>query len=520
MRIETLSRVGSYTVAALLVAALALSGMMAQLQQTAVQTEARRHRSYQLAEELRQSSEDLTRLAQAYVSTRNPRYLHYYDELLGIRNGTLPRPADYSTRYWDMRVAGLTAPPSGPRVSLRELMRREGFSDGEFELLSEAERRSDALVSQERQAFAVVGKDPARAHAILYGKAYERQKAQIMEPIDRFIRMVDERTQRELVQLDRRQGAYMDALLFLLGSMFLGFLLLSAYLRKQLLTPLSDLERHVREITSSKQPGDLEPRGFDELVTLGNGVNEMSRAVTREIEALKALDALKNSFVNAISHDLRTPITSLRGYAEFLADGIGGTLTAEQQGFVAQIEKASLRLMHLVDDLLDFARLEAGTLRLNLTQTDLAEKINEVVESLRPQVQEAGINLSVELAPDPLVMLMDPERIERVLINLLTNAIKFTPPGRAIRVRTRREDGEVVCEVIDEGIGIAPEAIPRLFKHFSQLEGGVRKGGTGLGLSISKALVEAHGGRIGVRSTPGQGSTFWFTLPLGEQPPA
>ncbi len=225
------------------------------------------------------------------------------------------------------------------------------------------------------------------------------------------------------------------------------------------------------------------------------------------------LDRLKTNFVAVVSHDLRTPLTSIMGYAEFLEDGIGGDLAHEQLDFVTQIMASAQRLEALVNDLLDFAKLDAGTFKLTLAITDLQAKLHEVAESFRPQIENAKLTLEVEAPGIPLLVQMDVARVERVLINLLSNAIKFTPVGERIRLQARLSGDEIVCEVHDTGSGIASEDVPKLFQRFSQLSTGEVKGGTGLGLSICKAIIEAHGGTIGVRSAVGLGSTFWFTLP-------
>jgi len=237
-----------------------------------------------------------------------------------------------------------------------------------------------------------------------------------------------------------------------------------------------------------------------------------------EIKAVKELDQLKNDLVNSVTHELRTPLSSIMGYVEFLQDGLGGSMSPEQQEFVHQIEMSAQRLRRLVDDLLDFARIEAGTFQLRVDRGDLRAKIRETVDSLRPQVAEARLDMALSLPPDPIWVRMDGQRIEQVLINLLNNAIKFTPRGGRIDVQVTSEAGQARCEVRDTGIGISAEEIPKLFQRFSQLKSGVKMGvGTGLGLSISKAMIEAHGGQVGVESKPGSGSTFWFTLPLDVQ---
>jgi signal transduction histidine kinase len=171
-------------------------------------------------------------------------------------------------------------------------------------------------------------------------------------------------------------------------------------------------------------------------------------------------------------------------------------------------------LERLVNDLLDYARIEAGAFQLRLEPVDFSWLVRQVLESLRPQLEGAGLALELVLPEEPIEITADLGRIERVIANLMSNAIKFTPPGGRIAVTVAGEQGQVRCEVRDTGVGIAASDMDRLFKPFSQLENVQgAKGGTGLGLSISKTIVEAHGGQMGVESDPGRGSCFWFTLP-------
>lgn len=255
------------------------------------------------------------------------------------------------------------------------------------------------------------------------------------------------------------------------------------------------------------------------LLCSGSDVTDYKRAIEEvahreaELEKVREIDRLKSNFVSSISHDLRTPLTSIKGYAEFLGDGIGGDLSVQQHEFVAQIERGTRRLENLVDDLLDFARFDAGTFTLRREAVDLGGLLQEVAASMQPQFEESRLHLTLSLPDGPLVGLLDQQRIERVLANLLSNAIKFTPPEGEICLRAERVGSELRCEVVDSGPGIDPADVPRLFQRFSQLATGQHKGGTGLGLSISKAIIEAHGGHIGVTSERGAGATFWFTLP-------
>lgn len=232
------------------------------------------------------------------------------------------------------------------------------------------------------------------------------------------------------------------------------------------------------------------------------------------LQQARQLAQLKARFVSSLSHDLRTPLTSLFGYLEFLADGFDDGLTPTQRDLVSKLDRTARRIETLVDDLLDYARLDAGTFELDRAEFDLAAQIQEVLEVLENQAREANVRLVSEPAADPLPILGDSPRLERVLINLVQNAVKFSPTQGEVVVRADRRGPLVRVEVADAGPGVAIEDCARIFTPFVQLEGGRRKGGTGLGLSIAKAIVEAHQGRIGVESEPGRGSTFWFELPV------
>jgi PAS domain S-box-containing protein len=252
------------------------------------------------------------------------------------------------------------------------------------------------------------------------------------------------------------------------------------------------------------------------LIGIMRDISELKRLQERLTEQnlqLQRIDRQKSEFVSALSHELRTPLTFVKGYVEFLEDRIGGELTATQDEYVSSIQRGVERLERLVNDLLDFARMDAGTFKLIKDQGDLRETIQSTVALLQPVMEQAGLEARVSLPEGPLPACVDRQRIGQVLTNLVTNAIKFSPPDQAVEVRAWQAEGVVRCEIRDYGPGIPPDETHRLFQRFSQLAAGADRGGLGLGLSISKALVEAHGGHIGVHSQVGQGATFWFTLP-------
>lgn len=267
----------------------------------------------------------------------------------------------------------------------------------------------------------------------------------------------------------------------------------------------------------------------DNLTRLGPAVDREIRAsrIRDQINALETevkqqlaelmrageIDRARGQFVNAVSHELRTPLTTILGYAELLEEGVGGLLNEAQSQYLKQIVEGALRQEQVVNDLLDYARSEAGTFQLRWMELDFRAKLLEIVDSLQPQAQRARVSLELVPMAQPLMITGDPQRIGQVLTNLISNAIKFSEPQAAVLIRAGWDGEDLRCEIQDFGPGIAAEDIPKLFQLFSQLEGGRRRGGTGLGLAISRTIVEAHGGKIGVRSEMGQGSTFWFTLP-------
>ena len=239
----------------------------------------------------------------------------------------------------------------------------------------------------------------------------------------------------------------------------------------------------------------------------------MGLVVLRDITRLRELEQVRREFVANVSHELRTPITSIRALAETLEAGALDEPEVAGQ-FVGRILVEVERLGALVEDLLDMARLEAGRAPLHLEVHDMAIVVEHAVERLRAQVVRAGLSLDVSTGDDLEPIAVDRVRIEQVLLNLVHNAIKFTPPGGSITVRVERGDGVLVTTVADTGVGIPLEEQERLFERFYKSDKARNSGGTGLGLAIAKHIVQAHGGEIRVESAPGEGARFRFSLPL------
>ncbi len=243
----------------------------------------------------------------------------------------------------------------------------------------------------------------------------------------------------------------------------------------------------------------------------------------RELKELKEVDRLKSDFLSAISHELRTPLNFITGFGSVLDDEVAGPLTPEQHRYMRKILMGAEQLISLINNLLDFTRMEAGRFTILRRPTRYPELVRAAVDNLRQVAQQKGLDLSEELGELPVVQ-VDPDRVTQVLYNLLFNAIKFTEPGGAIRVRAYARPDAVVTEVIDTGIGIGPDDLPKVFTKFFQADEvstgkGRQTKGTGLGMAITKGLVEAHGGCIEVESELGKGTTVRFTLPLNVPEP-
>lgn len=236
------------------------------------------------------------------------------------------------------------------------------------------------------------------------------------------------------------------------------------------------------------------------------------RLLTEQNERLREADRLKDEFVALISHDLRTPLTSITGYVELALEE---ELTDDVRGFLEVVERNSERLLVLVNDLLFVARLQAGELTLERDDVDLAEVVREAVTALEPRAAAKSITLTCVLDAVPAVH-ADRGRVQQVLDNLVSNALKFTPEGGVVNVSLAERDGFVRLEVTDSGIGISADDQRRLFQRFFRAGSAVERQlpGTGLGLYISRVITEAHQGSLSVRSELDRGSTFRLELPL------
>ncbi|HEV2009643.1 MAG TPA: sensor histidine kinase [Candidatus Limnocylindria bacterium] len=236
-------------------------------------------------------------------------------------------------------------------------------------------------------------------------------------------------------------------------------------------------------------------------------------AKSREVEAA---NRHKSEFLANMSHELRTPLNAIIGFSEVLSQRMFGEINPKQGEYLADIQASGQHLLSLINDILDLSKVEAGKMELQLSRFSLADALQGVVMMVRERAADRGIALSAEIDPTIEVVEADERKVKQVVLNLLTNAVKFTPAGGQVQLRATREGDGVAVAIIDTGVGIAPADQARIFEEFAQARGGAagEQEGTGLGLTLSRKFVELHGGKIWVESELGKGSVFTFTLPL------
>ncbi|MEM7144181.1 MAG: ATP-binding protein [Verrucomicrobiota bacterium] len=531
--------------------ALLLGGLVyiayfsAHIEKALADSEERRFKSFQLADELRQSSDDLTRLARTYVSTGNPIYEQYFHEVLAIRDGTQARPENYSRIYWDFVVASGEKPGTeGPPVALQDLMRDMQFTDEEFQKLAESEARSNNLVLLEEKAMhAVKGRfaddtgqytvtrepNMELARQLMFGKEYHDAKAAIMEPIAEFQDMIDQRTAQEVEHLKKTGKQYANAALALAAiGLFFTF---SAFfvLHHRVLKPVQQLVTAAGQVQAGQYGQTVDYQSSDELGHLASSFNHMSGAIEKDMlerentqaalaiakQTADSANQAKSEFLSNMSHELRTPLNGVLGYVQILQRD--RSLNPGQVKSLDSISNCGEHLLNLINDVLDLSKIESGKLEINPEATDLSKLLDGVRDIVKPKAESKGLTFTIKASPEvPRGIITDPIKLRQVLINLLGNSVKFTHEG-AVALRVAESPKHFLrFEVEDTGMGIAEEKLNAIFEPFKQAEGGESEGGTGLGLAISRRIAQAFGGDLTATSELGEGSIFTLSLPLDE----
>ncbi len=294
----------------------------------------------------------------------------------------------------------------------------------------------------------------------------------------------------------------------------LGALLLFVGLITAMRRPLEALVGAAGRLAAGDRSARVEVGGVSEVATLGTAFNEMAAELEIEASERDQLDRMKDEFVLTASHELRSPLTSVQGFAELLMMD-RDSLTPRQVETVEIILDNCRHLVRMLNDLLDLARSDAGRLAIHPRPTEPAPLIEDVVRTMRAQTEPARQTLTERIEPDLPLVEVEPDRIRQILVNLVTNAHEYSPERASIEVRARVVEAGVEISVSDNGPGIPPAQLEHIFERFVRGDAGLtqRVGGTGLGLAISKSLVELHGGTISADSEVGRGSTFTVVLP-------
>ncbi len=297
---------------------------------------------------------------------------------------------------------------------------------------------------------------------------------------------------------------------------FIGLLVLTYYLYVGILSPLQRLSKRMMEFLIDQYTFRFSSPADNEIGNLERTFNSLAQKVLNNMDELLALDRAKSEFVSIASHELRTPLTSIKGSLGLLSNEIVGQLDDSAKEMVNVAEQETDRLVRLINDMLDLAKIESRSISLKKSWLEVDELCHKSAQAILGFATAANVKIEVESNPQQKMEChVDSDRIQQVITNLVSNAIKFSPPSSTVTIRSiLNPSGHLEVSVNDQGPGISDENQKLIFEKFRQATDSSTHlvKGTGLGLAISKALVEEHGGIIGVRSTHGQGSSFYFTI--------
>lgn len=304
----------------------------------------------------------------------------------------------------------------------------------------------------------------------------------------------------------------------ILESLAVGLIisvLLSLLLAKTMVTPIQSLTRAVERVASGDFSNKLDTQAKDEIGVLARTFNDMAGQLETTLDNLKKSEMMRREFVANVSHELRTPITSIRSYAETLEEGSGISKEMEQK-FLKVIVNESDRMTKIVQDLLTLSRFDAGSIEFSFEKYSFEKSVRDVYSAMLMEAKNRHHEFSLEFAGKPPNIIGDKARLEQVLINMVSNAIKYTPNGGRIKLTAGLAGDTVWASVRDNGVGIPKSDVDRVFERFYRVDKARSResGGTGLGLSIAHEIVTRHGGKIEIQSREGRGTIITMALPV------
>ena len=344
-----------------------------------------------------------------------------------------------------------------------------------------------------------------RARAVRMTDADARSLAeQVQDSLDGLMAATHTRVLAAQAEAARLEARTWTAVMVALGAAVGLALLGTAVIAQRMTRSLDLLSSATAEVAAGAFCEPIAIQSRDEIGVLARSFNSMA-------SQLRQMEETKREFFATVSHELRSPLTSIRGAADLLRDGVPGPLTEKQERLMDIVAQSSERLLRLVNQILDMSRLRAGLVELDRKPLDFVWLLDQVVEELHPRAEEAGVTLERERLGSNFAYHGDEERLHQLVVNLGANAIRFTPRGGRVVVRLIDADAELELQVEDTGVGIPADALPHIFDAYRQAHR--ERGGTGLGLAIVRGIVDAHGGRVTAESQEGKGSRFTVLLP-------
>lgn len=453
------------------------------------------YKSLILAQELRQSSDDLTRMARTYVITGNPMFEEQFKTVLNIRNGESQRPQRYNGIFWDFYSLGDKKPIfDGELVSLRELMKRANFPESELNLLYQSQNESDDLTNLEHKAMnAVKGifqdemgnytikaePDFKLAREIMHSNEYHQAKIRIMKPLDEFYKAFEARTKQKVDEarvVVKNLEFYVNVIVLFSIILFLMSFFIILF---RIVYPIDFLRNVMLKLSSNDMSVELEKNKYEDEVGDMIGAVQIFKDNTQKLleseqqiklamrEVTNANKA-KSIFLARMSHELRTPLNAILGFAGLLKKSLN--INEKEKENLEIIKRSGEHLLNIINEILELSKIEAGKIEIVPKTFNLHELIKEIESIFSFRCASKGLEFEVEFPKTlPKIIKADVQRLRQILINLLGNSLKFTKEGK-VSLFVYEQNKKLFFEVKDSGIGIDKEDLKKIFKPFEQIK--------------------------------------------------